>query len=97
MMSILEYALDVNKDVSLIIDLCKELGIKKQNEEDILTEDDIIMLDNELDSMKEKTGKLFLIYTAFAVIIASVIRFFQYVSVIDYETGFFFYKKKQGV
>ena len=52
-MSILEYALDVNKDVSLIIDLCKELGIKKQNEEDILTEDDIIMLDNELDSMKE--------------------------------------------
>lgn len=39
--------------------------------------------------MKEKTGKLFLIYTACAVIIASVIRFFQYVSVIDYETGFF--------
>ena len=52
-MSILEYALDVNKDVSLIIDLCKELGIRKQNEDDILTEDEIIMLDNELDSMKE--------------------------------------------
>ncbi len=52
-MNILEYALDVNKDVSLIIDLCKNLGIKKQNEDDFLTEDEIIMLDNELDSMKE--------------------------------------------
>ena len=52
-MSILEYALDVNKDVSLIIDLCKDLGIKKQNEDDFLTEDEIIMLDNCLDSMKE--------------------------------------------
>ena len=52
-MSILEYALDVNQDVSLIIDLCKELGIKKSKEDDFLTEDDIIMLDNELDARKE--------------------------------------------
>ncbi len=52
-MSILEYALDVNKDVSIIVDLCKKLGIKKSKETDILSEDDIIMLDNEIDSMKE--------------------------------------------
>ncbi len=39
--------------------------------------------------MKAKTGKFFLIYTAAAVIVLSVIRFFQYVSVMDYETGFF--------
>ena len=52
-MSILEYALDVNKDVSLIIELCKELGIRKQKEDDFLTDDEIILLDNELDSMKE--------------------------------------------
>ena len=52
-MSILDYALDVNQDVSLIIDLCKELGIKKSKEDDFLTEDDIIMLDNELDARKE--------------------------------------------
>ena len=45
-MSILEYALDVNKDVSIIVDLCKKLGIKKSKETDILIEDDIIMLDN---------------------------------------------------
>ncbi len=39
--------------------------------------------------MKEKTGKLLLIYPAIAVIIASAVRFFQYVSVIDFKTGFF--------
>ena len=52
-MNILEYALDVNKDVSLIIDLCKKLGINKSQEEDFLSEDDIILLDNELENMKE--------------------------------------------
>lgn len=39
--------------------------------------------------MKTKTGKLFLIYSAAAVVIASVIRFFQYVSIIDFSTGFY--------
>ncbi len=39
--------------------------------------------------MKEKTGKLFLVCMTAAIIIASAVRFFQYVSVIDYETGFF--------
>lgn len=52
-MNILEYALDVNKDVSLIIDLCKKLGINKSQEDDFLSEDDIILLDNELENMKE--------------------------------------------
>ena len=39
--------------------------------------------------MKTKTGKLFLIYFAAAIVIASVIRFFQYVTIIDYRTGFY--------
>ena len=52
-MSILEYALDVNKEVSEIISLCESLNINKKNEEDILTDDEIILLDNELDSLKE--------------------------------------------
>lgn len=52
-MSILEYALDVNKEVSEIISLCEILNIKKNNEDDILTDDEIILLDNELDSLKE--------------------------------------------
>ena len=52
-MSILEYALDVNKEVSEIISLCESLDINKTNEDDILTEEEIILLDNEIDSLKE--------------------------------------------
>ena len=52
-MSILEYAEDVNHDVLEIIELCKSLNIKKSKEDDILTDDEIIMLDNCLDSLKE--------------------------------------------
>ena len=52
-MSILEYALDVNKEVSEIISLCEILNIRKNNEDDILTDDEIILLDNEIDSLKE--------------------------------------------
>ncbi len=52
-MSILEYALDVNKEVSEIISLCESLNIKKTQEDDILTDEEIIMLDNEIDSLKE--------------------------------------------
>ena len=52
-MSILEYAEDVNHDVLEIIELCKSLNIKKSKEDDILTDDEIIMVDNCLDSLKE--------------------------------------------
>ena len=52
-MSILEYALDVNKEVSEILSLCQSLNIKKTKEEDILTDEEIILLDNEIDSLKE--------------------------------------------
>ena len=52
-MNILEYAEDVSMEVSEIIDLCKKLGIKKSNENDFLTDEEITILDNELDSLKE--------------------------------------------
>ncbi len=55
-MNILEYSQDVGKEVSEIIQLCKELGIKKNKEEDFLTDEEITILDNEIDSMKENTN-----------------------------------------
>ena len=55
-MNILEYSQDVGKEVSEIIELCKELGIKKNKEEDFLTDEEITILDNEIDSMKENTN-----------------------------------------
>ncbi len=55
-MNILEYAMDVDKEVSEIIDLCKSLGINKVHESDLLTDEEITILDNELDSLKENTN-----------------------------------------
>ena len=48
MMSVLEYATDVNKTVEEILKLCKKLDINCNNEDDMLSEDDIILLDNEI-------------------------------------------------
>ena len=48
MMSVIEYAMDVDKDVKEIFDLCKKLNISVNNEEDMLSDDDIILLDNEI-------------------------------------------------
>ena len=49
MMSVLEYAEDVNKSVSDILNKCMELNIDVSNEDDLLDEDAIVMLDNNLD------------------------------------------------
>ena len=46
MMSVLEYANDVNKSVGEILKMCEELNIKVTNETDLLTEEDIVILDN---------------------------------------------------
>ena len=52
-MNIREYAEDVSKEISEIIELCKELDIKKTKEDDYLTDEEITILDNEIDSRKE--------------------------------------------
>lgn len=58
MMSVLEYALDVNKTVGEIIKKCEELSINVSNEDDLLSEDDIVLLDNadyeEMDDIVEE-------------------------------------------
>ena len=48
MMSVLEYAQDVNKSVEEILELAKKLELTIQGQDDLLSEDDIILLDNEL-------------------------------------------------
>ena len=53
MMSVLEYANDVNLTVDQIIKICNSLNIKVNNEDDLLTEEDIILLDNETSSFEE--------------------------------------------
>ena len=51
-MNIREYAEDVGKEISEIIDLCKELDIKKTREDDFLNDEEITILDNEISNQK---------------------------------------------
>lgn len=48
MMNVKDYAVDVDKTVEDILKLCKKLSINVVSESDDLSEDDIIMLDNEI-------------------------------------------------
>lgn len=58
MMSVSEYANDVKMAVQEILNLAKRLNISVSNEEDMLSDDDIIMLDNELASNEESSNAL---------------------------------------
>jgi len=56
MMSVLEYAEDVNKTVSEILNLCRKLNIPAKDENDELTEEDITELDYavQADNVEEQ-------------------------------------------
>ena len=54
MMSVSEYANDVDKSVEEIFNLCNKLNINVSNEEDMLSDDDIILLDNEIENVSEE-------------------------------------------
>lgn len=53
MMSVLEYADDVNKTVEEIFKLCEKLDIKVSSEEDLLSDEDITILDNEIQDSED--------------------------------------------
>lgn len=62
MMSVLEYANDVNLEVDVILDLCKKLDINVNSSDDELDDESIILLDNEIEngdfSVEEVDGTL---------------------------------------
>ena len=51
MMSVLEYAQDVNRSVEEILSLCEKLQIKVNGEEDLLSQDDITELDSSIQTL----------------------------------------------
>lgn len=53
MMTVLEYAIDVNKTVEEILRKCKELNINVNDENDLLDDTAITELDNTLDTIEE--------------------------------------------
>ena len=52
MINVSEYASDVGVTVKEILELCNKLDIKVSKEDDMLSDDDIIILDNELASIQ---------------------------------------------
>ncbi len=56
MMNVSEYASDVGVTVKEILELCNKLDIKVSKEDDMLSDDDIIILDNELASIQPSEG-----------------------------------------
>ena len=57
MMSILEYANDVDKSLEAIFNLCDKLGIKYDGEDTMLSEDDIVLLDGEIENVSEEVDE----------------------------------------
>ncbi len=57
MMSVSEYAKDVEKSVNEILNLCKKLELSVTSSEDMLSDDDIIMLDNEIANSTEEEAE----------------------------------------
>lgn len=58
MMSVLEYAEDINKTVSEVLKKCEELGINVKKEDDLLEEEDIITLDNATFDEEERLDNI---------------------------------------
>ena len=50
MMSVQEYAEDVSLDVKTILELCNKLNLNASSKDDELSDDDIIILDNEIEN-----------------------------------------------
>ena len=59
MMSLQEYREELGKTKEEILQLCKKLNINASNDDDMLSEDDIIMLDNELANEEEQDKEEF--------------------------------------
>lgn len=54
-MSIQEYATEMGYTVQEVLNQCKELGIKKTKASDVLTDDDVIVLDNSMNLISTDT------------------------------------------
>ena len=53
MMTVIEYADDMNKKIEEILDACKSLNIEVGSEEDLLSDEDITILDGYFASSTE--------------------------------------------
>ncbi len=52
-MTVKEYAIDINLSVAEVIKKCNDLGIEVKSPDDVLTDDDVIILDNAINLIVE--------------------------------------------
>lgn len=52
-MNLKDYAQDVEKSIEEIKKLCDKIGVSYDDEESLLTEEDIILLDNEIQDSED--------------------------------------------
>ena len=57
MMTLEDYALDVNKTVEEIMALCDKIGINYQDENTLLDDTSIVLLDNNADEEEEEVSE----------------------------------------
>ena len=53
MMTLEDYALDVNKSIEEIMKMCDKIGISYQDEQSLLSDEDIILLDNDIQDSED--------------------------------------------
>ena len=53
MMTLEDYALDVNKSIEEIMEMCDKIGISYQDEQTLLSDEDIILLDNQIQDSED--------------------------------------------
>ena len=54
MMTVKEYALDVNKDVKIILDKCTSLGFNVKNEDDMLSEEEMEAYTDAINNLEQE-------------------------------------------
>ena len=53
MMTLEDYALDVNKSIEEIMKMCDKIGISYQDDQTLLSDEDIILLDNDIQDSED--------------------------------------------
>ena len=53
MMTLEDYAQDVNKSIEEIMKMCDKIGISYQDENSLLSDEDIILLDNDIQDSED--------------------------------------------
>ena len=53
MMTLEDYALDVNKSIEEIMEMCDKIGISYQDDQTLLSDEDIILLDNQIQDSED--------------------------------------------